>query len=73
MKKEGVPSVFGDAIDCFSSGKLPKGVETVATTLVEPGPLLDEGCPLHGVGCPPECPVLKAYDEYVHNPPPRCK
>jgi hypothetical protein len=49
--------LFG--VDIFSSDTPPKGVTTVATTLTN-GPLVDVGCPIHGIGCPPSCPVLQA-------------
>jgi hypothetical protein len=53
-------AAFGSAIDLFGSGPV-RGVETVATTMEEPGPLVVRDCPIHGIGCPPNCPVLLEY------------
>jgi hypothetical protein len=58
-----ITRTFGDAIDIFGTGgEPPRGVETVATTMQTPGDLIFPGCPIHGMGCPPSCPVLQAYD-----------
>lgn len=46
--------------DCASA---PKGVTTVDTTFAVPGPLIDPGCPLHGIGCSPHCPTLLAVKQ----------
>ena len=73
MELEDAMKTFGSSIDLFASSDPPKGVDFVATTLEAPGPLLVSGCPIHGMGCPSNCPVLKAYEEYEKNPPPPCR
>ena len=64
---------FGNALNLFAEGVQPKGIETVATTMEPPGPIVDPGCPIHGYGCPSHCPVLKAAQEFERNPPPKCR
>jgi hypothetical protein len=68
-----INKTFGDAIDIFDTGgKPPMGIETVATTFTNGPPILD-GCPIHGIGCPSNCPVLAAAKDFERNPPPPCR
>ncbi len=46
----------------------PRGVDFVDTTFTVPGELQPQGCPIHGVGCPSHCPVLRAAREWESNP-----
>lgn len=41
----------------------PRGVDFVDTTFTVPGEVQSFGCPLHGIGCPSHCPVLRAAIE----------
>lgn len=50
-------------VDIYIWNSVPKGVTSVDATMTEPGPLEPIGCPLHGVGCPEWCPVLRAEAE----------